>query len=306
MVEEKKEKNEEAEKVEKILEGEEQIDPDLWTEEVEDLLCEWSEKASCYRWLHSRSEKKYKSKYYCFSIPVIILSTLTGAANVGMDSFVPAENKAIASAIVGGVNIFAGIVSTLQNFLKVAELMEAHRIAGCSWSKLGRNISIELALDPRRRTLATDFLKLSRAEYDRLIEQSPMIDDDIITNFKTNFKEYEVSKPSICNGLDKCEIYKKKDTDDQKEGAGRQEKGKDDDQPPKGKSPKGNSPKGKSPKGKSPKKEDVTEDVAEDVAEDVKEKVNQLLKEEVENEDQITIDIDGDVEEPTFLEPLTK
>jgi len=181
---------------------------DPWTDECEELLAEWSEKASCYRWLHGRSEKSYQKWYYCFSIPVIILSTLTGAANVGMDSFVPQESKSIASAIVGGVNIFAGIISTLQNFLKVAELMEAHRIAGVSWGKLQRNIAIELALDPSRRVLQTDFLKLSRAEYDRLIEAGPIIDDDIIAQFNKKFKNYEVSKPSICNGLDKCNIYK--------------------------------------------------------------------------------------------------
>ena len=181
---------------------------DEWTDECEELLAEWSEKASCYRWLHGRSEKSYKKWYYCFSIPVIILSTLTGAANVGMDSFVPQENKSVASAIVGGVNIFAGIVSTLQNFLKVAELMEAHRIAGVSWGKLQRNIAIELALDPKRRVLQTDFLKLSRAEYDRLIEAGPIVDDGIIAQFNKKFKNYEVSKPSICNGLDKCNIYK--------------------------------------------------------------------------------------------------
>ena len=180
----------------------------VWTHECEKLLAEWSEKASCYRWLHGRCEKKYQRSYYCFSIPVIILSTLTGAANVGMDSFVPEEGKSLASAIVGGVNIFAGIVSTLQNFLKVAELMEAHRIAGISWGKLQRNIAIELALHPTRRVLQSDFLKLSRAEYDRLIEAGPVIDDSIITRFNKKFKNYKVSIPSICNGLDKCEVYK--------------------------------------------------------------------------------------------------
>ncbi len=66
---------------------------DEWTDECEALLAEWSEKASCYRWLHGRSEKNYRIWYYCFSIPVIVLSTLTGAANVGMDSFVPAESN---------------------------------------------------------------------------------------------------------------------------------------------------------------------------------------------------------------------
>ena len=181
-----------------------------WSEECEELLAEWSEKASCYRWLHGRCEKKYKKRYYAFSIPVIILSTLTGAANVGMDSFVPPENKPIASAIVGGVNIFAGILSTLQNFLKVAELMEAHRSSGVAWSKLGRNIAIELALDHSRRSIQNDFLKIARAEYDRLIESSPMIDDDVISHFQTKFKNYKVkiSVPSICNGFDKCDIYR--------------------------------------------------------------------------------------------------
>ena len=183
------------------------LELEVWTCECEKLLAEWSEKASCYRWLHGRSEKKYRSRYYAFSIPVIILSTLTGAANVGMDSFVPDDAKSIASAIVGGVNIFAGILGTLQNFLKVAEIMESHRSSGVAWSKLGRNISIELAVDPKRRQNAHDFLKLSRAEYDRLIEQSPVIDDDIIGTFKKKFTSYDVSKPNICNGLDKCNIY---------------------------------------------------------------------------------------------------
>ena len=181
---------------------------DNWTDECEKLLAEWSEKASCYRWLHGRCEKTYRRWYYSFSIPVIILSTLTGAANVGMDSFVPAESKSLASAIVGGVNIFAGIVSTLQNFLKVAELMEGHRIAGVSWGKLQRNIAIELALDPRRRVLQGDFLKVARSEYDRLIEAGPLIDDGTIREFNGKFKNYKVSVPSICNGLDKCNIYK--------------------------------------------------------------------------------------------------
>lgn len=186
----------------------EKKETNIWNKECEELLAEWSEKASCYRWLHGRCEKRYRTWYYCFSIPVIILSTLTGAANVGMDSFVPQESKSMASAIVGGVNIFAGIVSTLQNFLKVAELMEGHRIAGVSWGKLQRNIAIELALDPDRRVLQGDFLKLSRAEYDRLIEAGPIIDDAVIKQFNKKFKNYQVSIPSICNGLDKCKIFK--------------------------------------------------------------------------------------------------
>ena len=179
-----------------------------WTPAQEELLAEWSEKATCFRWLHSRSEKSYRTKNYAFTIPVIILSTLTGTANFAMDSFVPEEHKQIAMACVGGVNIFAGILSTLQNFLRYAELMESHRLCEVQWSKFGRNIAVELALDPKRRKPANDFLKVCRAEYDRLIEQSPPIDDPIIKQFKYNFKKNDIQKPDICNGLHKCKIFK--------------------------------------------------------------------------------------------------
>ena len=180
---------------------------DMWTREQEELLAEWSEKATCYRWLHSRSEKRYRTRNYTFTIPVIILSTLTGTANFAMDSFVPDEYKQLAMACVGGTNIFAGILSTLQNFLRYAELMESHRVCEVQWSKFSRNIAVELALEPKRRKPADDFLKICRADYDRLIEQSPTIDDPIINQFKKAFKNTDIQKPDMCNGLDKCKIY---------------------------------------------------------------------------------------------------
>ena len=89
-----------------------------WTLEQEEILAELAEKAACYRWLHNKSEKQYRCRNYAFTIPVIILSTLTGTANFAMDSFIPEEQKKMAMGIVGGINIFAGILSTLQNFLR--------------------------------------------------------------------------------------------------------------------------------------------------------------------------------------------
>ena len=38
--------------------------------------------------------------------------------------------------------------------------MESHRLCEVQWSKFGRNIAVELALDPKRRKPANDFLKV--------------------------------------------------------------------------------------------------------------------------------------------------
>ena len=43
-----------------------------WTKEQEELLAEWSEKATCYRWLHSRSEKSYRAKNYLFTMEKLL------------------------------------------------------------------------------------------------------------------------------------------------------------------------------------------------------------------------------------------
>jgi len=71
------------------------------------------------------------------------------------------------------------------------------------WSKLGRSIEIELSLHDNKRKKCRDFLKVARAEYDNLLESSPIIDMDIIKHFNSKFEgKYEnVRRPLICNGL---------------------------------------------------------------------------------------------------------
>ena len=160
-----------------------------WSNEQETLLVEWSEKAQCYRWLHSHAERKYRKGNFCFTIPVIIMSTLTGTANFAVESYIPKENQDLAKMIIGSVNIFAGILSTLQNFLKYAECNESHRNANIAWSKFSRNIKIELSLKRTRRKEASDFLKIYRADYDRLIEQSPLIPEETLKQFKCIYKK---------------------------------------------------------------------------------------------------------------------
>ena len=185
-----------------------------WTKEQEALMAEWSDKAGCYRWLHDRCEKKYSRLNMGITIPVIILSTLTGTANFALDGFIPPgdENaKKYAQAGIGAVSIFAGILTTLGNFLRFAQGSESHRVAGISWGKFQRQIAVELAIHPNERIDAMDFLKICRAEMDRLIEQSPAIPDDIIREFHVEFKSKpDIKKPEIVGGLEHTHVFEDK------------------------------------------------------------------------------------------------
>ena len=52
--------------------------------------------------------------------------------------------------MIGAFNIFAGIMSIIQQFLKVVRLNEGHRASAIAWDKFYRNIKVEL-LKTRRK-----------------------------------------------------------------------------------------------------------------------------------------------------------
>ena len=156
-----------------------------WTNETEALLQGWADISSCFKWMHENSFRKYSKVNNYFAIPIIVLSTISGTLNVSLQGYVPAQYLNVAQAGIGGLGIFTGILTTLQNLFKYAQLSEAHNNVSIGWSKLNRNIQIELSVERSSRKDADSFIKICRSEYDRLIEQSPTIPIDIINAFKS-------------------------------------------------------------------------------------------------------------------------
>tara|TARA_B100000497_G_C7548543_1_gene331631 strand:- start:176 stop:856 length:681 start_codon:yes stop_codon:yes gene_type:complete len=158
------------------------------------------------------------------------MSTLTGTANFAIDR-IPVEYKGWYTVGVGSVNILAGILTTIQQFLKISELNEAHRSSSISWDKFYRNIKLELAKSREERMPAFQMLKMSKEEFDRLMETSPPITESIIKHFNdtfsggnkkinNNLNEKQrafkaIYKPEICDTLETTAnfVYKESQKD---------------------------------------------------------------------------------------------
>ena len=115
---------------------------------------------------------------------------------------------------IGAVNIFAGILTTIAQFLKIGELNEAHRVSSIAWDKFYRNIKVELAKSRDERMHVGHMLKMCKEEFDRLMETSPSINEKIIKLFNTTFptkkpikqldpleQPNEIKRPEICDSL---------------------------------------------------------------------------------------------------------
>jgi hypothetical protein len=191
-----------------------------WTKAHENILTEWADKANCYKWLHMKSAAKYKYLHNLYTIPVIVMSTLTGTANFAQEKL-PDKYIFYAPIIIGFINIMAGIITTVQQFLHINELNEGHRVATIAWDKFYRRIKIELSKNPNERQPIREFFITISEEYDRLMESSPTIDKGILDLFKSTFegtftktdtkiKFQDIIKPEICDSLVsvKDSIYK--------------------------------------------------------------------------------------------------
>ena len=170
-----------------------------WNDQHENILRQWGEAAGCYRFMNHRAYLMYKSLSMRFTLPVIVLSTITGTANFAQ-STLPLSIQPAAPSVIGGLNLIAGLIATVMQFLKINELMENHRTAALSYGLLSRNIRLTLAL-PReeRKKDGLKFVDECKAEYDRLIEQSPCVPINIIKDFETMYKDDEIEfvKPEI-------------------------------------------------------------------------------------------------------------
>jgi len=169
----------------------------VWHTQQEEILKRWSEIGSSYRFMHDRSYSKFEKQNLRFALPVIVISTITGTANFAQGTFPPSWQPYVPLGI-GFLNLTAGLLTTVAQFLRVSELLEGHRAAAIAYSKFSRNISVELSLPRQERTCGgTEFVNNCRAELDRLIEQTPNIPLAIIRKFGKKFGDNPFHKPDI-------------------------------------------------------------------------------------------------------------
>ena len=182
--------------VDENIEKEDEMVKGPWTNEQEVILKRWAEVAKSYAWMHNRSFFIYKWQNFWFSIPVIILSNLTGIANFAQSSIPDgSEYKSMVPLFIGGVNILAGIITTIYQFLKVSELLESHRVAHISYTRFARSIEVQLIQRKSERDWSgSAFLKIKQDEFDRFIEQSPIIPKRVVKAFSQRFENDPLCK----------------------------------------------------------------------------------------------------------------
>ena len=163
-----------------------------WSDEVEEILRTLSEKAQIWRLLHIRNHDIFKRKYYCLIIPVIVLSSITGSANLALGSLATG-NDTVVNLVIGALGIVISVISTLNNIFSFQKRKDEHYRSAKDWYRVQRMIDIELSLQKSKRNNVSIFFHLVLQEIERIHEFHPNIRDDVIKKFMKSYKNKKLS-----------------------------------------------------------------------------------------------------------------
>ena len=171
------------------------------------MLKDWAEKARYYAWMHNESGRMFNVLNNRLSIPLIVISTLSGSANFTMvNNNGSSVYKTWFPVVMGTIGLLTAILSASIKVLRTAELSSKHDTFFKTYNALSRNIALELSLPPSQRRTSQDSCNLYRYDFDRLLSESPTIPTCVVKEFNKKFP-YARNKPEIAHSFEKIVIF---------------------------------------------------------------------------------------------------
>lgn len=194
-----------------------EITDDIWHSSQENILREWAERARYYSWMNHKTSTHYSRLNNLLTVPLIVLSTLSGSANFALIGGGDDEEQCksgmlydvVFPLIIGIMSLFTAVLSSLLKFLKTAELADKHEDIHKQFNKFVRNICLDLSLPPNLRKKPITLCNYYRQEFDRLMNDNPSIPEHVIAELNMKFPAAK-HKPDIANIAQKISIYGRK------------------------------------------------------------------------------------------------
>lgn len=174
-----------------------------WNDKNERLVVSIGENAAAYKWMHEKNASRLKAFHKIMNLAMILFNTGLSAQTI-----IPqGETRNEIISIVSQVFIYiVTLISVLLNFLKYEELSVKHLNFAMKFSELYHEIQQQMCMFRKDRHQATQYIQDILKRFDEIVVSAPTIDNAIISQFKSTFKDSTTAVPSIVDRLDNIEI----------------------------------------------------------------------------------------------------
>jgi hypothetical protein len=183
----------------------------VWDDTQRKFIKQMIDRGKCYVFLYDQSFRLYKNLWLAYMIPVLVITTFSGVANLGQLGFLYAQDAAAARIIypivLGILNIIAAILTSLMQFFKISEQKELHRRAGKDWVQFVTDMEIIFYSQFPNEIRNKKFDKMIQ-KYKILLEKSPIIPKLYLNRLGEKYKDIkELILPEIVGEIKPLVIY---------------------------------------------------------------------------------------------------
>lgn len=175
--------------------------------EIEDVLKAYATEAEILYVIHNKNYLHYQKRGHYYTIPVIVLSTITGVLSFNQS----VQETAPGQYVIGGVNILCGIITTVYKFLNYSNFENQHKLLAIEYLHLFEDIKGVLSKHPTYRPDALVYLNKIETKRQELFDNFSIIHDNIRAEFKRKHKT--LTLPLKLNNISSVSIYGRENTD---------------------------------------------------------------------------------------------
>lgn len=166
-----------------------------WDDNIENLLKQWGEKAAGHRDVHLENARQWKRISNRITVPIIFCSTLSSITTITAIDF---NDYAYWMYAAASVNVLTAFLTGMNKFLRPDEYFQKHLTSSKGFGKFYRNVQLELNVSRVTRQSSKTFSKWAKTEYDRLINEAPVLSDNILDHYNKK-KQTHTHIPDIHN-----------------------------------------------------------------------------------------------------------
>jgi hypothetical protein len=187
------------------------VNAESWTDNMENLMKQWGEKAAGLRFMHAHSGGQWKGFADKLAITGIVV---TGVASTMSLIATSVEDPSVKDGIlfgVGGIGLVSTLVQSFKKFYNAEEKAADHGSVSKQFGSFYRYMTLQLGMSREDRDPADVLSTWALKEYERLQQEAPNLSGKSVTLFKKTFTNENQAIPDVAEDEFVIKVYKPMD-----------------------------------------------------------------------------------------------
>ena len=173
------------------------VNAESWSDNMENLMKQWGEKAAGLRFMHAHSGSKWKAFSDKLAITGIVVTGIASTVSLIATSIDDEDVKEAVLFGVGGVGLVSTLIQSFKKFYNAEEKAADHGSVAKQFGSFYRYMTLQMGMSREDREPSDILTTWALKEYERLQQEAPNISGSSVALFKKTFQNDNQAIPDI-------------------------------------------------------------------------------------------------------------